>query len=214
MKPLIFIPSPRNLPKFSECMAKVKKYDKLWVKYWEQTQAYMIARDWFLNEDYTHIVIFPDDMIGFEHQIDQLLGYNLPVVSGWCNEDGVRETSQISAYLPPDPPTIGQHDEFKFYKIPWLEHLGKNLTDPLIEVLFSGFALSVIKRDIMEAIPFRTSAGCCVDSCFSLDLYKSKIIQYVDVTTRTCHLKTEDSQEWYSNLLVGKEEPCVRLEKA
>lgn len=66
----------------------------------------------------------------------------------------------------------------------------------------------------MEAIPFRTSAFCCVDSCFSLDLYKSKIIQFVDVTVRTYHLKKEDSKEWYSNLLSGKEEPYVKLEKA
>ena len=96
MKPLIFIPSPRNLPKFNECISKVKKYDKLWVKYWEQTQAYMIARDWFLNEDYTHLVIFPDDMIGYEAQIDTLLEHDLDVVSGWCNED---ELEKLVKYL-------------------------------------------------------------------------------------------------------------------
>lgn len=101
MKPLIFIPSPRNLPKFNECISKVKKYDKLWVKYWEQTQAYMIARNWFLNdEEYTHLVIFPDDMIGFEHQIDLLLKYRLPVVSGWCNEQKLeRQVKYLLAYL-------------------------------------------------------------------------------------------------------------------
>lgn len=80
MKPLIFMPSPRNLPKFNECMAKVKKYDKLWVKYWEQTQAYMIARNWFLNEDYTHLVIFLKTEDSQEWYSNLLVGKEEPYV--------------------------------------------------------------------------------------------------------------------------------------
>jgi hypothetical protein len=74
-------------------------------------------------------------------------------------------------------------------------------------VKYAGFPPTFIFRKIVEKIPFRTSYGCCTDSCFSLDLDKHKIKQYCDLRVRTRHF-----DDTYDKIKVGKEVPEIRLE--
>lgn len=213
MKPLVFIPSPRDIPEVKEAVNKIK-LDKLWVKYHEQELAYVLARNWFLEseENYTHFVILPDDLICTHEQIETLLKHDLSVVSGWCAVDKVHDDSNISMSLPPNPPAIGRHEEFQFLKIPEIEYLRSRNPEVLLPVSFSGFAPAVINRYVIEHVPFRASSGCCVDSCFSIDLAYHMLQQFVDLTVKTIHLKVEDSKEWYSSVQTGKKKPEIRYE--
>jgi hypothetical protein len=209
MRPLLFLPSPRDMPEVKEAVNKLN-IDKLWIKYFPQEEAYNIARHLFLDDpeyDYTHLIIHPDDMIAQQKDIDNLVKdcTNLPeiVVSGYCNcTAGTTdwEDSNISTVLPPDPPFYGLYDSFHFTKLADL----KKIKDIMIEIKFTGFALTAIPRKIVQEIPFRTSDGCCVDSCFSLDLDKKGIKQYLDTRVFTTHIRTKKEI-----LLVGKKEPQI-----
>jgi hypothetical protein len=79
----------------------------------------------------------------------------------------------------------------------------------IIPILHQGFALSRLSRRLIEQVPFRTDAGCCVDSCLSLDLmnFRIGITQYVDIRIRMKHLKIPRSE-----LLVGKERAVMLFE--
>jgi hypothetical protein len=82
-------------------------------------------------------------------------------------------------------------------------------SDAIVPVLNQGFALSRLSRRLIEQVPFRTDADCCVDSCLSLDLMRFRVgfTQYVDIRIRMKHLKIPRSE-----LLVGKEKALVLFE--
>lgn len=218
MKPLIFIPSPRDLPEFIEAAAKIK-YDKLWLKYYNEDDAYRLGRYWFSEHpEYTHFVILPDDLIVKNEDIEQLMedAAHYDVVSGWCRntirlkstwqgppetEDNADSCISIES-LPPNPPKSGTYEQFHFLSLKNIKNMKS-----IVPVKFSCFALIFIPRKIIYQIPFRTSDGCCVDSCFSLDLWNNNIRQYCDLAVRTVHISNT-----YSKIKVGKEAPSLRLE--
>jgi hypothetical protein len=222
MNPIIFIPSPRDRPEFLEATAKIN-CDKLWIKYYNQDDAYRIAREWFLtNKQYTHLVILPDDLIVTQNDFDVLCedANNFNVVSGWCRntirliEDwkGPPETeetadSNISINsLPPDPPYTSTYNRYHFTSIKEIqEKISYGIT--FVRVKFSGFPLQFISRVVVEQVPFRTSEGCCVDSCFALDLASAGIKQFVNLLVRTTHIQTKNSE-----LKVNKEKPDIIFE--
>lgn len=193
-KPLLFLPSPRDIEQVKDAVSKLK-IDKLWVKYYPQEEAYDVARERFLNsEDYTHLIIHPDDMISTQANLDQLLRdleqWPDIVISGWCNNTAgstIDVDSNISTtHLPPNPPNNGTYDSYHWNPISDL----LAWHDMVIPVRHQGFALTAIPRKVSIIIPFRASAGCCMDSCLSLDLAEKKIEQFVDTRIRTTHLKT------------------------
>jgi hypothetical protein len=113
--------------------------------------------------------------------------------------------------MPPAPPRLATYEGYRWFKITEFESLlskSKN-TNAIIPVLHQGFALSRLSRRLIEQVPFRTDAGCCVDSCLSLDLMKFRVgfTQYVDIRIRMKHLKIPRSE-----LLVGKEKPEMLFE--
>ena len=218
------MPSPRDLTEFAEATAKIH-CDKLWYKYYPQTDAYVFGRIWFLRHpEYTHFVILPDDLIITEDNFTTLKedAEKYDVVSGWCrntirlmeNWVGEPETEDDAASnistttLPPDPPNSGTYDKYNFESLKTIQSL-LDSGQRFVKVKFSGFVLPFIPRKVLELIPFRSSYGCCVDSCFSLDLYHNKIDQYCDLQVRTVHINASDLHY----LEVGKKEAEVIFEK-
>lgn len=223
INPLIFIPSPRDLPVFLEATAKIN-CDKLWLKYYNQEDAYRMARDWFLpNKQYTHLVILPDDLIITQENFDILSkGAEIfDTISGWCRNTirftefwkGDPETEEqadssfSTSSLPPDPPYTGTYEGYHFTSLKTVQEL-IDFGVTYIGVKFSGFPLQFMSRKIVEQIPFRTSLGCCVDSCLALDLDKLGFKQFVDVRVRTTHIQTK-----MEILKVDKAKPDIILEK-
>lgn len=115
------------------------------------------------------------------------------VISGWCaNTARVQGfdnlDSCISFSLPPDPPCSGIYSMYQFISLEDIQ----GFLDTGVNVLpikFSGFAPMIIPRSVIEKIPFRTSDGCCVDSCFSIDLAEHGIKQYVELQCQTQHIR-------------------------
>lgn len=154
-----------------------------------------------------------------QSSIDQLIEdseqyNNINVISGYCNTGAAVDTtnndSNISiGSLPPDPPVYGGYHQYHWDSLVTLDHICKTAskTNKIVQVLHQGFALTLLKREIVQRIPFRTSAGCCVDSCLSLDLNHQKIPQFVDLRCKSTHLKTNPDI-----LLVGKRDKEIIFE--
>ena len=213
-RPLIFIPSPRNVPLFREATAHIEA-EKLWVKYHAEEDAYKVARDYFLdNKRFTHLVILPDDLIitPIDFKLLKDDSYDYDVISGYCRNTirltpywkGEQETesmadSNISFSLPPDPPIKGQYEDYDFIHMATIDAIRKVYEDmqsyqePIILVRYAGFPLTFINRKTVEEVPFRRD-GCCVDSCFSLDIYKKGISQYSDLRVKTVHLNVHPNE--------------------
>ncbi len=194
MKPLLFIPSPRDIEIVKESVDKLK-IDKLWLKYYPQEEAYVTARDWFLRHyEYTHLIIHPDDLLATQTALEfLLLSADDKVISGWCintikeNWEQINDTS-ISYTLCWDPPRSATYESFNF--IP-AQHINTLLSDgkAIIKVKFSGFALCCIPRNILEQVMFRGDQDCCMDATFAIDLHYYGIDQYCNLKTRTKHLR-------------------------
>jgi len=216
MKPLLVIFNPRSIPEFYKAIEKISGISKLWIKYFPQDEAYKKARKFFLQSDYTHFMILPDDLIVTQADVDAIANHDesYDSISGWCNNTGGDDTNidtNISAFLPPDPPRTAIYEAYRWFKIAQFESMLSKVgnSDAIIPVLHQGFALSRLSRRLIKLVPFRTDAGCCVDSCLSLDLMKNRvtITQYVDIRIRMKHLKIPRSE-----LLVGKEKAAMLFE--
>lgn len=202
IKPIIAIFRPRDIPEFLESISKIQ-IDKLWLNYYTMGEARHLARSLFLESDYTHFIILTDDLITTQENIDKLIkdAENYDIISGWCNGNTTfgKDDTDFSFTLPHDPPKESTYESYNFVTIREAQKL-----QGIVKVMHQGFNPSIISRKILEKINFRTSEGCCSDSCFSLDLYKAGIDQYLDTEVRSYHLKQDDSKEWFSNLQVDK----------
>jgi len=200
IKPLLFLPSAREIPQVKEAVDKLN-IDKLWVKNYNQQEAYKLARIWFLEHKYTHLIINPDDLIVKQQDIDQLVK-STQVISGWCvhgksppERNGLDSNVSFKHLYEDIIPGALDYNYYEFIPI-------ADIKDDITKVGFSGFAPTVIPRRIVKKIPFRTSYGCCVDSCFSQDLTANKIPQYVDFRVKTIEIEATDPEL----LQVGKKE--------
>lgn len=110
--------------------------------------------------------------------------------------------------LPPDPPGTGTYYDYHFESIKTIQTM-LDSGQRYLKVKFSGFPLVFISRRVLEVIPFRSSSGCCVDSCFSLDLDKKGIEQYSDLEVRSVHINSSELRD----LKTGIEEPDIIFEK-
>ncbi len=190
----MFIPSARDLPEFKEATDKLK-FDKLWVKYYPQEEAYTVGRNWFLKhkEEFTHFVILPDDLIVKQEDIERLL--KDVVISGWCihgkspiERKGADSNLGLSL---PSSPVNGGYYEYQFMPVEKIEdHIQHGQS--LIPIVFAGFAPTVIPRNIAELIEFRTDNDCCVDTCLATDLWLRGITQWVDLRVKTTELEATD----------------------
>ena len=213
---LIAIPSPRDLQEIKDSLAKITKYDKLWIKYSPEWVTYPLMRRHFLNHEsnnYTHLIIAPDDLLFDQKDIDMLLDdYNhLPdgydpsttILSGFCNVDN---TDNIKNANVSDEDTSIQPERHKrFYRFMKLErlrrHARQNPDNPLVPVFFSGFPLIVIPRKVVDTIEFRNDSqtgkfddnGCCVDVMFCYDAHQQGFKILVDSRVDLKHLKYSDT---------------------
>lgn len=219
MKPLIFIPSPRDIPQFAESVKAITEYDRLWVKYLPEQEAYRKARTFFLNHDYTHLVILPDDLIVTPEDIEVLCEdtrfNNYPIISGITNiDDG--ETFRGKYCVAEHLPTFNGDMTLGSYK--WYteeERQGRlAMLHVVIQVKHIGFPLTFIRRDIIEDVIFRVhpTFSCCVDVQFCIDCDRLNIPIFVDLLVVGKHLKREGRT--YDNWGLASKNPIAKLDKA
>jgi len=213
MRPLLAIPSPRDISQFKEHVDKLR-IDKLWLKYYQEIEAFGRMRDYFLkHKQYTHLIPLPDDLIVKQYDLTRLLTdirrHNYPVISGICNVDNQPENKGNYnicdlKHLPTADPVTRQYV--------WINSRSKSITrGQPFRVSYMGFALVAIRRDIVEMIPFRNDGYCCIDTMFCWDCHRADIPIYVDPKINMLHLKIADGN--YQDYHVGQKEPFTYVER-
>jgi hypothetical protein len=228
-KLLLAITQGRDIPQFLEATAKIKGYDKLWVKYYPAYMAYKIIKSFFLDHpEYSHLALLADDLIVKQQDIDQLWydvnKINGPgsmfqhcVLSGCCNVDLTtwKDYLNVSFELPIRS-SYGRRYDFMRKDDPIaVEKRG------CVQVGFCGTALIVIPRQYVSKLSFDNDAkwsglseemGCCQDVIMCNDLHDLGVKMFVDFRVNMLHLKQFDGI-WFP-LSTGVKSPYRKLEVA
>lgn len=194
MKPLICVPSPRQIPEFQEAINKID-CPKLFAKYYPEPKAYEILREMFLDAtDYTHMVIIPDDLIVSTHDFGtlgfDLMEFDFPVLAGTCRLSYTSQDWITAKKLDP-------HERFTSTEL---------FTGiPIKKVEFDGLACSFIRRDVVEQIEFTAQSRFDFEfakKCLDLD-----IPMHVDSRVVLTHLANRVGT--FENWGVGVEAPTI-----
>lgn len=223
MKPLIVIPSPRDIPKVKVVIDQLPA-DKLWLKYYTpEISAYkLIQQEFVKRKEYTHLIIIPDDLLVSPEHFDLLLKdieqYPEDVICGYCNVDQTNFRHYANVSIDEASP-IRANRLYKWFHLDLIhkEVEGIKAIDPekykdwpeyMIDVKFAGFPMMAIPRVILHQIPFRNdsttgydSDGCCVDVMFCSDVIKAGHRILVDTRLRENHLKISDYR--YEHFMAG-----------
>lgn len=213
INPLLFCPSPRDLPEFYEEFNKITNYDKYFVRYTKpEVLAYDLGRDEFLKyEEYTHFIICPDDLIIKQEHVDkivediQIFNDDNLCIGGFCNIDTTdkKEISNICI----ERVNIDPYPDRR-YSFLTLQALHDLSFKKFIEVSFSGFPLFAVPRPILEKIEFRNDSpdgwedyGCCLDVMFCHDLLENGYKIICDLSLEMFHMKIDDFKvaNFYAN---------------
>ena len=194
MNPLIFIPKVRDITKVLNSWDHLP-YDKLVVENFEQQEAYNFARNHFLlQEQYTHLVICPDDMVvdhdSFEALKRQVDEYDLSNLSGIAN----RVQDIPDEYCCQNMNGINYEQpngaSFEYYT-------SDTIPSEMFIAGFTGFCCQWIDRELMSnitlnGIPERRN---CLDWQFARELYKLEIPLLVYPDAKFLHLSLEQRPE-------------------
>lgn len=206
---LICIPSPRDLWESKFCTDRIRGYDKFWVMYHYEPHAYTAMRDFFVShQEYTHMVLVPDDLIYGQADIDQLARdieqYDYPITGGICNQHYLqRELYSPCLDLPGEA-----IDTYHFVNKAQIDEW-RAREQYLQSVKFDGFALTFIRRDVIEKIRFR--GEWATDGHFARDLDAAGIPIFIDVRVELFHLKYRIGYGKYESMQIGIKSPSVRF---
>lgn len=197
MNVLIGIPSPRDIPEFKEAIDKIKQ-SKLWVKYVDEYTAYYIIREMFLEYDFSHLCIIPDDLIVTPEQFEKLKleAENYPVLSGTFPIYSDDPTTLVTIMNSSRITKEGQRTKLGEY-------------NDIQKVYFEGFACCFITRDVIKKIRFDCEYG--FDKYFADQCKEKNIPINVDFSVVLNHIR----KSWTGNLEksgIGLKRPTITLE--
>lgn len=206
INPLLCCPSPRDITEVYDAL-KETGYDRLYAKYYPELKAYQLLREYFLDhEEYTHLVICPDDLVIEKKHIDALIEdlqkSDYPVLSGVCNVDqgDNKDLLNITYNLPHPKRTVPKKNVIGWRHYHWV-HKNTVFNTSLIDVLFSGFACMFLRRDVVSKYKFADDAlqngtpslmTGAIDVMFANVCAITGIRQTVDQTVRMDHLKGKE----------------------
>jgi len=203
MKPLLFMPSPREIPEVEESWDALP-YDKYIVKNMLEKPAYQKGRDFFLeHEEYTHIVICPDDLI-IDYNNFELLKRTTEEndLSNLCGVAMVDEESNAYACKPLGVPFSAMSGGSYYYRDK--ERNYKLLPDnQILEVGYTGFMIQFLERDLVET-HLSFDGGCennngCMDLMQSREMSSNHIPYLVHTGAFFTHLRRrqyKETKEW------------------
>lgn len=227
IEPLLFCPSIREIPDFYSRFNTITKYDKYFVRYVRpEIDAYVAGRNAFLeNEQYTHYVICPDDLLFTEEAVDRLVRdieyfqsidkKKEVIISGFCNVDTTEQKHLANiTFHHVSARRVGR--TYNFLKLDEVRkiraELGNNEQEPFIRVFFAGFPLMAIPRVVIEQVPFKNDSatgyerhGCCLDVMFCCDANSAGYEIWVDLDLDLYHKKIADG--YYENDMTGLKVP-------
>lgn len=141
-------------------------------KHMNTLQMYQNAQKKVLAEDYDALLIFEHDMLVPEDGLIKLWEIDVPVAYGlYMLRHGAKCVNAFT--MIDDSPNIGKSVSFK--KSVFLAALRKKI----VRVSGVGFGFTLIKREVLEKVPFRqTDQNFAPDWGFAVDCTKKKIKQY------------------------------------
>lgn len=193
MKLLIFCPSPRDIPEFTEAINSINA-DKLIVKYLSyHDEPYPQARKFFLqHKQYTHFAICPDDLIVTPEGVEQLIkdAETRDFIAGMCNVDLTDLDVLAMTYNLPSKERAGRR--FVWYRKEDLE-----FRDSIISVGWCGTPFAIFSRKLIEKLHFlgdqRWNDGASKTESFDIgiatDLKSMNIQEMVDTRVFFHHMR-------------------------
>lgn len=192
MRNLIASASPRYIDEVLEPRKHIE-CDQFFAKRYHEGAAYRRIKEYFLEHtEYDgYLIIAPDDLIVTnKHYIlldHDILTGQYPVISGVCNVNRgeLRDRYAASAYHNPN-----------YYYFGYLGDSDFSEEKPIMNVTWSGFSFTWLRRDIVKKLSFTgmpggrvENEGCSFDTKMSLELFDLKIPQYIDHRARMKHLQ-------------------------
>lgn len=199
-------PSPRKIKLFEEALSQLNNnYDIFRIKNdFDEVHAYESGRKFFLEHpEYTHLAVLPDDLLVYPADVEQLVKDveefpDYDIISGICNfaysnkrffnhmsvtemkkyegADRIRRTGKFK--WPDDIMTRERFDEI----------LKNPKEDKLVRCAHIAFSFPLIRRNIVEKIPFSANA-MGVDTAYSQACLKENVKMYADVRVEMLHMK-------------------------
>jgi len=197
------IPSPRdNIQGVLDYQPDLP-FDRFIPKFMPEVDAYHLVRDFFLeNKQYTHLAIGTDDIVVKpEHMLAlaaDLEGKDYPVLTGVMN---VYQEDHDLLNITPNgsiPSPIWAKRIYNWINKKEMYRYTANGTNPIIQVGFSGFPVMIIRRDVVERIPFESDAkynpvpfplGGSLDVQFCYSCHRMKIPIFCDTRVEMDHLR-------------------------
>lgn len=115
--------------------------------------AYNVLRSYFLEKDYTHLMVIEQDVIVPKDTIQRLLNHKKDIVSGLYY---LKDLPCVMVGEVKDVPP-GREREFRFEKKAYFYDFidKKKLNGDLIEIFAAGLGCCLIKKEVLEKIEFR-----------------------------------------------------------
>ena len=175
--------------------------DKIIPRYYFEYQAYKTVRNYFLaNPEYTHLVLATDDIVVLPQHVEQLRKdleeQDYPVLCGMMNVDQQEYMQELGSL------NISYELALKDRKLRHYTWITRKEIPPdnIFQVKFNGFALMVIRRDIVEKQAFACDgtfrlkgeqSGASVDFVFCWYCHDNNIPIFVDKRIDMQHLRGE-----------------------
>ncbi len=198
--PLLCSHSVRDIPEVAEALLNCP-YDVMYAKYFPIGEAVNNLRKYFLeHEEYTHYIYCPDDLVITAPHLDKLREVldekDLPILTGVCNVDLGRLKNKLAITKNLPHPTRINELGFGWRHYDWYDN---EEVKGVIQVPHSGLACAVIRRDIIESIPFQDDSSFNADSgrfgscdvMFSNSCIARKIPIYADTDCFMLHMRDE-----------------------
>ena len=194
MQPLIFIPKVRDIEAVKDSWYLLHD-DKLIVENMPEMEAYHFAKHYFLlHEEYTHLVICPDDLIidyfSYEELKRKVLEYNLSNLSGIANKSQDESNVYCCQSIQDVDYQFSNGGTFPYYN-------KSNIPKAMFQAGFGGFCCQWISRDLMKEVTFDGSSehNNCLDWQFARELNGIGEQLLVDPTSIFKHLSREQRAE-------------------
>lgn len=219
---LIINPSPRKIKVFETKLKLLnQKYDIFRERFnFEELKAYEVCRDFFLEHtEYTHMAILPDDLLVDVAHVDKLVEdlrlYDYDVLSGISNF-ALTTKGFLNHMTAIDYKNYGAVDQlaktgrFDYFKQVMTrdqyDQIKKDMANKpnrIIRVALSNFPFTIIKRHVVEKIPFGHNL-MGVDTVFFQSCINKGIATYADLDVQMVHLKgIEKNHEMQTSILMA-----------
>ncbi len=161
IKPLIFIPSPRDIPEVKR-LWHIIPFDKFIVKYKPHLEAYNLGTEFFRrNTKYTHFIVCADDLEvtpeAINHLLNDIKKFEYETICGICNVDEVSKDTYVVQPLGCDYSRKGPLTTFEawYHK----EDKPKLPDEDIIEVGYAGFPCQIVSRNLFEKVSWKGATG-------------------------------------------------------